>query len=171
MQDKATDITQDASELIRNVDTSFIEEHWMTIALVSGGFLLFVYLLNKIRRTIRRRKPPKIHPKLKKYGGDYGDPDPEFVEKRRLEAAKILATSTTSNIVGYEIMEQVEAISVDGFRKVEHAAEGLKAAAAMKGANGLVNVQQYRDEKGRYEMTGDAVILRKIAAKEQETEK
>ena len=56
-------------------------------------------------------------------------------------------------------------MSVDGFHRPEEALVGLKAAAAMKGANAIVNIQRNRDQKGRYEMTGDAMIAEKISTR------
>ncbi len=103
------------------------------------------------------RRKPKIHPRLQKYAG----PDAEFARKRREEAAHIVATSSTQNIAGYEIVEQFEAIFVDDFRRPEEAIEGVKAVAAMKGANAVVNLKHDRTSAGRCSACGDAVVVRK----------
>ena len=111
---------------------------------------------------IRRRRPPTIHPKLQKYGEGYGEPDADLIAKRRCEAARIVATSSTPTIAGYDIVEQVEAVFVDGFRRPEEALEGLKAAAAMKGANAVSNVRQERGPSGKCSASGDGVIVKRI---------
>ena len=121
-------------------------------------------IVRKIRRALRRRRPVRLHPKLQKYGEGYSEPDPELVAKRRMEAGRIVATSSTSAIAGYEIIEQVEAIHVDGFRRTEDAREGLKAMAAMKGANAVTNVRQALGASGKCAASGDAVIIRKTSA-------
>ncbi len=103
------------------------------------------------------RRKPKIHPRLQKYAGR----DAEFARKRREEAARIVATSSTQNIAGYEIVEQFEAVFVDDFRRPEEAIEGVKAVAAMKGANAVVNLKHDRTSGGRCSASGDAVVVRK----------
>ena len=103
------------------------------------------------------RRMPKIHPRLQKYAG----PDAEYARKRREEASRIVATSSTQNIAGYEIVEQFETVFVDDFRRPEEAIEGVKAVAAMKGANAIVNLKHDRTLAGRSSASGDAVIVRK----------
>ena len=103
------------------------------------------------------RRKPKIHPRLQKYAG----PDAEFARKRREEASPIVATSSTQNIAGYEIVEQFETVFVDDFRGPEEAVEGVKAVAAMKGANAIVNLKHDRTSGGRCSASGDAVVVRK----------
>jgi len=132
------------------------------LILVALALVLWTY--RKLRRAIRRRRKPTLHPKLQKYGEGYGEPSPELLAKRRIEAEKIIATSSTPTIVGYDILEQVEAVFVDGFRQPEDALEGLKAAAAMKGANAVANVRQERASSGKCGAAGDAVIVRRHAA-------
>lgn len=127
------------------------------------ALLLGWWVSRKIRNFIRRRRPPTIHPKLQKYGQHYGEPDEKLTAQRRAEAEKIVATSTTTTMVGYEMIEQVEAVYVDGFRNPEDAIEGLKASVAMKGANAVTNVQQQRSSTGICGASGDAVIVQKIS--------
>lgn len=85
-------------------------------------------------------------------------------ELRHAEAAKIIATSSAGGIAGYEIVRQIEAVFVDGFRRPEESLEGLKAVAAMKGANAVANVRHERSSSGRYSASGDAVVVRPIEA-------
>ena len=84
--------------------------------------------------------------------------------------ARIVATSSTDGIMGYEIVEQVEAVFVDGFRRPEEALQGLKAVAAMKGANAVTNVRQERAASGDCCVSGDAVIVRKHGPAPGETD-
>lgn len=116
------------------------------------------WLWRKIRRTIRRRLKPKVHPSLQKY-----QPDPDVAAMRRAEAAKVIATSSTGDIAGYRIVRQIEAVYVDGFRRPEEAVEGLKAASAMKGANAVTNVRHAPSREGRYFASGDAVLVQPVA--------
>ncbi len=148
-------------QLTKAVDPSWLST-WQFKAGVAFVALLVVLLIyRRVRRALRRRRPVRLHPKLQKYGQAYGEPDEEFLAKRRVEAEKIIATSSTPTIVGYEIIEQVEAVYMDGLRKPEDALEGLKAVAAMKGANAVANVQHSRGSDGKYTASGDAVVVRK----------
>lgn len=132
--------------------------------LILAALVLVLWTYRKLMRAIKRRRKPKLHPKLQKYGEGYGEPSPKLLAKRRAEAEKIIATSSRRAIVGYDILEQVEAVFVDGFRQPEDAIEGLKAAAAMKGANAVTNVRQERTPSGKCSAAGDAVIVHKHGA-------
>lgn len=132
--------------------------------LVLAALVLVLWMYRKLMRAIKRRRTPTLHPKLQKYGEGYGDPSPKLLAKRRAEAEKIVTTSSTPTVVGYDILEQVEAVLVDGFRQPEDAIEGLKAAAAMKGANAVTNVRQERAPSGKCSAAGDAVIVHKHGA-------
>lgn len=137
---------------------------WKWKALVALLVLvLVVWIYRKLRRLVRKRRPPQLHPLLRKYGEGYGEPDEALTAKRRAEAAKIVVTSSLPTIVGYEIVEQVEAVFVDGFRRPEEALEGLKAVASMKGANAVTNVSHERGANGRCAARGDAVVIEKRA--------
>lgn len=158
-----TSIAQDAAkELGEEVARGILGDwrFWAAVVLV-GGLTLLVRS-RKIARAIRRRRPPTIHPKLQKYGAGYEEPDEKFLAQRRAEAEKIIATSKTASIAGYDIIEQVEAVFVDGFRRPEEALEGLKASAGMKGANALVNVSHERTTAGKCNASGDAIIVHKV---------
>ena len=128
---------------------------WLAVA-VLVGLLIVRSMVRRVHRRLRRRHPARLNPKLQKYG-EQGD----LVRARREEAAKIVATSTTDRIVGYTIVQQVEAVVVDGFRRPEEALEGLKAAAAMKGANAVTHVHTERTSSGRCGARGDAVVVEK----------
>ena len=134
----------------------------LALALVTLLILMSVY--RRLRRVIRRRRPVRLHPKLQKYGAEHAQPTEELTAQRRTEAERIIATSSTEAIAGYDVMEQVEAVYVDGFIRPEEALEGLKAVAAMKGANAMTNVRRERGSDRRCSARGDAVIVRKTAA-------
>ena len=73
-------------------------------------------------------------------------------------ASRIKATSSTDQIPGYKMIQAIEALYVDGFRTPAEALEGLKAAAAEKGANAVINVHHERSSMGRCAASGDAVV-------------
>ncbi len=135
---------------------------WWLLGLVC--MLAALWIARKALRFIRRRRPPKLHPKLQRYGDAAADASSplDLGARRHAEAARIVATSSTAEITGYEILEQIEAVYVDGFRKPEEALEGLKAVAGMKGANAVIRVRQERSAGGRCTASGDAVVVRKI---------
>lgn len=129
-------------------------EFQQTVVVTAAAALAVIWIALRVRRFIRRRRPPRIHPKLARY--QYG----EGVSKLRSEEAqKIIATSSTNQIAGYQVVRQIEAVFVDGFRRPEEAIEGLKAASAMKGANAVLNVRHNPSSMGRYSAAGDAVVV------------
>ncbi len=117
-------------------------------------------LLGGAVRLMRRRKTGPLHPRLQKYGGQ-SDRD---LAAEQSDAAKILATSSTGSIAGYEIVRQVEAVFVEGLRSQSEAITALKAAAARRGANAVINVTQEHTAAGRCTAKGDAVLVKPIAA-------
>ncbi len=120
-------------------------------------FLAVVWIISRIRRILRHRQPPVIHPKLQKY-----QPTAESIMAMKVEAGKIVATSSGPDIAGFRIIRQIEAVFVDGFRKPGEAVEGLKATAGMKGANGIINVKHIQSESNKYSACGDAVVVEEI---------
>jgi hypothetical protein len=125
------------------------------VALLAG-----IVVWRRVRRAVRRRRPVRLHPRLAQYGG-HAEQDPKFLAQRRAQAERIVATSSGAHIVGYDLVEQIEAICVEGFQRPEDALEGLKAVAAMKGANALVNVRTQRFDARRCTAGGDAVVVRR----------
>ena len=162
----AIDNVKDAVNMLKDEDPSswFDLSDWRAqILVVLVILVLLVWVSRKIRRGLRRRRPATLHPRLQRYGETAARREEELVAKRRAEAARIVATSSGATIAGYEIREQIEAVFVDGFRQPHEAVEGLKAAAAMKGANALINVRHERTPSGQYTAAGDAVIAEKRA--------
>ncbi len=136
------------------------------LLLVALAALLVVYwMVRRVSGALRRRRPIRLNPRLAQYGEPAG-----LTRARREQASKIVATSSTDRIVGYDIIRQVEAVLVEGFRRPEEALEGLKAAAAMKGANAVTNVHTERTAAGRCAATGDAVVVREVQGDDGEPE-
>lgn len=152
--------TPDPAPLIDHTTNgaAFWDDWRVALVLLGVALLALFWLVRKLRRAIRRSRPARINPKLQKYAPE----ESELAAKRRAEADRILATSSTSTIAGFEIERQVEAVFVDGFRRSQEAVEGLKAVAAMKGANAVINMRHERSADGRCGATGDAVIVRRI---------
>lgn len=123
-----------------------------------GVALLAIALVLKIVQSIgqyvRSLRPARLNPNLAKYAGD----DDPSVQMRRQMASRIKATSSTDQVPGYKTIQAIEALYVDGFRTPADALEGLKAAAAEKGANAVVNVHHERSSMGRCAASGDAVV-------------
>jgi uncharacterized protein YbjQ (UPF0145 family) len=108
-------------------------------------------------RMMRRyRRPAELNPRLLKYAGR----SEAELEADRLAAAKIIATSSTSRIPGFEILQQVEAVFVEGCRAPDEAAAAIKAVAGRLGANAVINLSQQRTAAGKCSAQGDAVRVR-----------
>ena len=135
----------------------------LQLALLAGLLLAIAVglkLLQLIVRYVRSMRPPQLHPKLQKYAGDE---DPS-VRRRRLLAAQIVATSSTAEIPGFNIVRAIDAIYIDGFRTPAEALEGVKAAAAEKGGNAVINVRHERNPLGRCSASGDVVLVESLQA-------
>jgi hypothetical protein len=89
-----------------------------------------------------------------------------YMQQQELErlAARIVATSSTSTVAGFDIIRQIEAVFTDGHISPVKAVEVLKAVAAEKGANAIVNLASERQPSGKCAARGDAVIVRPVAA-------
>jgi uncharacterized protein YbjQ (UPF0145 family) len=127
-------------------------QHW--VLLLVG--LVALWLLMRWRRARRARRPAALHPNLQKYAGD----SPAETARRRELAGRILATSSTGQVAGYEIVRQIDAVFEDGHRTPGDAVASLKATAAERGANAVVNLSQERTAAGRCTARGDAVVIR-----------
>ncbi len=77
-------------------------------------------------------------------------------------AGQIVATSSTTRIAGYAIVRQVEAVVSDGKPSSIAAVELLKALAAQKGANAVINLQTQQTPAGKWIASGDAVVVKLI---------
>lgn len=74
-------------------------------------------------------------------------------------AGRIVATSSTGQIAGFDVIRQVETLFTDGHKTPAEAAQHLKALAAQKGANALVNLAGERPPSGKCSARADAVIV------------
>ncbi|MBN2447212.1 MAG: hypothetical protein JXO22_10825 [Phycisphaerae bacterium] len=85
----------------------------------------------------------------------------EHKETQR-RAEQIITTSSTGSISGFEVVRQVEAVFSDGHKTLALAVEAVKAIAARKGANAIVNLASERLPTGACAARGDAVIVRSL---------
>jgi uncharacterized protein YbjQ (UPF0145 family) len=76
-------------------------------------------------------------------------------------SGKIIATSSSATIAGFEIVQQIEAVFIEGAPSPAAAVEELKAAAAKQGANAVINLNAVRLASGKCVANGDAVIVRR----------
>ena len=136
----------------------WIVEHRSWIAV--GTSLLFVLVvMERVRGYLWRRSPAgPLNPRLQKYAGK----SPAETEADRQAAAKIIATSSTGTVAGFDIVRQIEAVFVEGYRSPEDAVLGLKVAAGRLGANAIINLSQQRTTAGKCSCQGDAVIVRSM---------
>ncbi len=86
-------------------------------------------------------------------------------EIKRL-AEQIMATSSTSRIAGYGLMRQVEAVFSEGQKSAEAAVELVKAHAARKGANAVINLRTQQIPSGKWVAGGDAVVVKSMHPRE-----
>ena len=127
----------------------------ITAVLLGLVVLQRIYLM--VRRVLRNRRPAaELNPKLQKYAGTTATD----AQADRLAADKIIATSSTARIAGYEVLKQIEAVFVEGHRSPDEAARALKTAAGRLGANAIINLSQQRTAAGRCSAQGDAVLVR-----------
>ena len=156
-------LSQQRSGAGRSTSQGALQEY-QTFLLYTVAVLLALALLQRLARRARRaRKPAPLHPKLQAYAGRAA----ADVEADREAAAKIVATSSTGSVAGYEIVQQIEAVFVEGYRTPQEATVALKAAAGTKGANAIINLSQQRSGAGRSTSQGDAVIIRPTVASEK----
>lgn len=163
----AIDGVKDAVNMLKEEDPAswFDLSGWRAQALlVLFALAVLAWVVRKIRRRRRRHHSVTLHPRLQRYGETAARQKEELKTKRRAEAARIVATSSGGAIAGYDIIEQIETVFVDGFGNPEDAVEGLKAVAAMKGANALINIRYERTSDNHYSASGDAVIAEKRGA-------
>lgn len=127
---------------------------WLKIGLYVLGAAIVLWVVQRVVQYIKGLMPARLNPRLAKYAGD----DDPSVQARRQMAGRIRSTSSTDQVPGYKILQAIDAIYVDGFRTPAEALEGLKALAAEKGANAIINVRHERSSMGRCAASGDAVV-------------
>lgn len=134
---------------------------WITCVLI-----VLVGLQRLGLRWRRQSGAAPLHPRLQAYAGR-SEAD---LEADRRDAGRIVATSSTGNVAGYEVVRQLEATFVEGYRTPGEAALALKAAAARQGANALIHLSQQRMASGRCTAQGDAVLIRPVVPEERRTQ-
>ncbi len=134
----------------------WLVDHRTYVGYAVGVLVALVLLRRAARGLRRRRKPAALHPRLQAYAGR----TEADLQADQLEAAKIVATSSTAAVAGYQIVQQIEAVYVEGYRTPADAGMAIKAAAARKGANAIINLSQQRTAGGRCTAQGDAVVIK-----------
>lgn len=128
------------------------------IVLVGGAIIVF-FLVSSLLRKIKggfaaRQRQAELKRTLTEVAA-------KQEEAARL-AGRIIATSSTGQIVGFEIVQQIEAVFTDGHPAPAKAAESLKVEAAARGANAIINMNDMRLPNGKCSARGDAVIVRSV---------
>lgn len=86
------------------------------------------------------------------------------IRQQELErlAERIIATSSSPTIAGFEIQRQIEAVFTDGHPSPGRAVQMAKAQAAELGANALINLHSQRLPSGKCQASADAVLVRSL---------
>ncbi len=127
----------------------------MKIAIACGVLLLLVIAL-RIRESLRQKRyAAQRREELRTQRGYMYMQDQQVQQL----AGRIIATSSTPSIAGYSIVRQIEAVFTDGHTSPIKAVEVLKAVAAEKGANAIVNLSTERTSTGKSSSRGDAVVV------------
>jgi hypothetical protein len=128
------------------------------IAIVAGAGIVFV--LSVIAYVWKRYREARYYARRRVDLRKQRD----FLETQQREieqlAGRIIATSSTVSIAGYTIVRQIEAIFTDGHPTPNQAVQWLKAIAAEKGANAIINLTNARPPSGKCLAHGDAVVVR-----------
>ncbi|MFO0838953.1 MAG: hypothetical protein U1D55_10550 [Phycisphaerae bacterium] len=133
----------------------------VTLALTASGTLIVFSILARV--VMARRGAAAERRRLAERRSALGSMAMQQQEIERL-AARIIATSSTKTIAGFSIVRQIEAVFVDGQPSPARAVEVLKAHAAAKGANAIINIAGERLPSGKCQAHGDAVIAKDTSA-------
>ncbi|MBK8914956.1 MAG: hypothetical protein IPM64_10220 [Phycisphaerales bacterium] len=125
-----------------------------------GGLVVLLLIL---RAVARRREDAAYRRRRAELSRTYDNVQMSREQIARL-SARVIATSSTGEIVGFEVLRQIETVFTDGHPAPARAAEALKAQAAERGANAIINLAGVRQPNGRYAASGDAVIVRLTAS-------
>lgn len=137
----------------------------LTLLIACAALLVFAVVATAIRR---RREALAERERRAARRRQIGYLDMQQQEVERL-AARIIATSSTTTLVGFEVLRQIEAVFAEGAPNPGKAVAVLKALAAEKGANAIVNLSSERQPLGKCSAKGDAVIVQPIKADESRT--
>ena len=132
------------------------------IVLAAAAFVLLVIVLRIVGRWCERRAAARRRAELHQA---FAGVRLEQEEIRRL-AEQIIATSSTARIAGYAILRQVETVFSEGKPSSVAAVDLVKAFAAQKGANAIINLQTRQTPAGKWVASGDAVLVKMIGRRE-----
>lgn len=128
---------------------------------IVGGAALVIVVAIVIRMINRRLERAAAARRRRELQATRGELARRQEEIERL-ASRIIATSSTKTIAGFAVERQIEAVFTEGHPSPARAVEVLKALAAEKGANAIVNLDSQRPPSGRCAASGDAVIVRAL---------
>jgi hypothetical protein len=133
------------------------------IALATGAFILIVILLRVLGA---RREAATARRRAAEVRRGYEELRLQQEEVRRL-GERIVATSSTNRIVGYAVLRQFETVFSDTKPSSVAAVELVKALAAQKGANALINLDTRQLPNGKWVASGDAVVVKLLGRTEK----
>jgi len=145
-------------EWLQNLPASLSDPLVRRIVWAAAGIIVLVIVLRIIRRVRYRLANARLRATLAR---ERDEMHQQQAEAHRL-AERILATSSTARIAGYAIVRQVETLITEARPSSAGAMELLKATAARKGANALINVQTQQTAGGKWVANGDAVVVKLI---------
>ncbi len=125
-------------------------------ALAAAGIVALALVLRIIQR---RREAAAWRSQRERLRETYGQIQLQQQEVERL-ALQIIATSSSRTIAGFALLRQIEAVFTDGHQTPGKAVEMLKALAAQKGANAIINLHSDRLPTGKCMAQGDAVVVK-----------
>lgn len=127
-------------------------------------FVAIVIVVRVLSGWSERRRSAARRAELQR---DYDKVRLQQEEIRKL-AGRIEATSSTNRIAGFAIVRQIETVFSEGRPSSVTAVELVKAMAAQRGANALINLQTQQAPNGKWYASGDAVIVKVFGRKDRE---
>lgn len=147
-----TTLPVDVESLQRSLSDPFVRN----VVLAAAALLVFVLVVHLWNR---RREAARVGRARAELRAGLAEVQLQHAELKRL-AARVLATSSTGQIAGFEIVRQIEAVFSDGQKSAELAVELVKAHAVKKGANAIINLHTQPTPSGKWTAAGDAVVVR-----------
>lgn len=162
-----TDTLPPAGDAVPTVPAEPLDQfHQLVESWLPGGLtqylialIVILALALLVRRWLNSRRESAY---FRRHANEVRERQARVAEERQAAgrlATRIIATSSTSKIAGFEIKRQVEALFTDGHASGADAVAAVKAIAARKGANALINLRSERHASGKYVANGDAVIV------------
>lgn len=129
------------------------------VGLIAAGLIVLAVIGRVLRARREARYWAMRRDEVRKQRGHL------YMQQQEIDrlAGRILATSQTQSIPGFSILRQVEALFTDGHPSPPHAVQALKAIAAERGANAIINLATERLPNGKCTASGDAVVVRALA--------